>query len=130
MSELMIMRVKLYLKIRDTFSSAHYIPNHPKCGKLHGHNYKVVVTLELLQYSENQLVIDFGHLKDILRSILQKLDHRTLNDIISFPSAENIALYIFAKFEAELDRKMLPARVHRVEVFETEKYSAVVERSS
>lgn len=62
---------------RIGFASAHFIVGHDKCGRLHGHNYfiKVVVQGEL---DEQNMVIDYGILKEQLKKIAQPLDHRVL----------------------------------------------------
>ena len=59
------------------FSSAHIIPNHAKCGKIHGHNYFIDIKAEGNLNSDNQ-VIDFGTIKNHVRKICQKLDHKML----------------------------------------------------
>jgi len=34
------------LGIIDYVDSAHYLPGHGKCGKMHGHTYKIEVLIE------------------------------------------------------------------------------------
>jgi 6-pyruvoyltetrahydropterin/6-carboxytetrahydropterin synthase len=58
------------------FSSCHLIPGHPKCGRLHGHTYAVSVRLE--GELENEFLIDFFELKEIVKKICDELDHRVL----------------------------------------------------
>jgi len=59
------------------FSSAHLIPHHNKCGRLHGHTYAVHIEIEGTTGSEG-IVMDFGLIKDTLRRTLKKLDHRLI----------------------------------------------------
>jgi 6-pyruvoyltetrahydropterin/6-carboxytetrahydropterin synthase len=116
------------ITIEDNFSSAHYLRNYNGvCENLHGHNWKVVVTVEGKTLNETGLLIDFKELKKILKNILQELDHKLLNDLPFFqknnPSSENIARYIFEKLKENLghDPRL---KVKKVTVFENEKTSA------
>jgi len=58
------------------FSACHFIPNHPKCGSLHGHTYAVSVRLEGEQVGE--FIIDFEMVKGIVNNICDRLDHKVL----------------------------------------------------
>ena len=62
-----------------SFSSAHFItfPGH-KCESLHGHNYRVGVTVEGPLDAEALFVIDFAILKDVLKPMVDAVDHRVL----------------------------------------------------
>ena len=58
------------------FSACHFIPDHPKCGCLHGHTYAVSVRIEGDQKGE--FIIDFETIKGIVNTICDRLDHRIL----------------------------------------------------
>ncbi len=58
------------------FSACHFIPNHPKCGCLHGHTYAISVRIE--GELKGEFVIDFEVVKTIVNSICDRLDHRVL----------------------------------------------------
>ena len=62
-----------------SFSSAHFITlaGH-QCEALHGHNYRVGVTVEGGVDPECAFVVDFGVLKRIVRPYVQAMDHRVL----------------------------------------------------
>ena len=62
-----------------TFSSAHFITfaGH-QCESLHGHNYRVGVTVEGEVDPECAFVVDFAILKDAVRGLLKPMDHRVL----------------------------------------------------
>lgn len=62
---------------RCKFSAAHFLYQHDKCSRLHGHNYiiNVEVTGEL---NEDFFVIDFFKLKSSLITIANNLDHAIL----------------------------------------------------
>jgi 6-pyruvoyltetrahydropterin/6-carboxytetrahydropterin synthase len=82
------------------FSSGHYLRNYKgKCENPHGHNYKVRVTLAGAALDEAGLLLDFKLLKQVLRPVIERIDHQMLNDLEPFtvlnPSAENIAKYFY-----------------------------------
>ncbi len=58
------------------FSACHFIPNHPKCGCLHGHTYAVSVRIEGEQVGE--FIIDFEVVKGIVSRICDTLDHKVM----------------------------------------------------
>jgi 6-pyruvoyltetrahydropterin/6-carboxytetrahydropterin synthase len=89
------------------FSSGHYLREYyGKCENPHGHNYRVLVTLAGKDLEPNGLLLDFKVLKDILKPVVNYLDHQMINDLEPFttvnPSAENLAKYFFDKTNAEL----------------------------
>ncbi len=62
-----------------TFASAHFITfRGHKCEALHGHNYRVAATVEGAIDDECQFVVDFGVLKDVLRQLVDGIDHKVL----------------------------------------------------
>ena len=64
-----------YVRVEDTFSAAHYLKNyHGKCERLHGHNYRVRVTVSGKELEEGGMVLDFKILKRKLREILKRED--------------------------------------------------------
>lgn len=88
-----------------TFDSAHFLPWHEgKCKNLHGHTYKMQVGVKG-QLNPNGIVIDFGDLKNIVNSmVVDKLDHKYLNDIYSNPTAEVMALETFGNIKPLLKK--------------------------
>ncbi len=79
-----------------TFDSAHQLTDYyGKCESMHGHTYKLHVTLEG-EVQKNGLVIDFVVLKRIVKKhVLDILDHRVLNEVVKNPSAENLVVWIW-----------------------------------
>ena len=57
------------------FEAAHRLLGHPKCGRLHGHSYRVVVTLQASELREG-MVEDYADLSEIKDWIDAHLDHR------------------------------------------------------
>jgi 6-pyruvoyltetrahydropterin/6-carboxytetrahydropterin synthase len=89
------------------FSSGHYLRNyHGKCENPHGHNYKVFVTLIGEELDETGLLLDFKLLKQVVRPVVEYLDHQMINDLKPFdeinPSAENLARYFYQKTSQQL----------------------------
>lgn len=76
------------LGITEFIDCAHFLPGHEKCGQLHGHTYKVEVIIE--GDHAGGMVIDFNDLKLQTRQVLNQYDHRNWNDVLEFPSVENI----------------------------------------
>ncbi len=81
-----------------SFDSAHFLTKYyGKCEHLHGHTYKLRVTVEG-DIQSNGLVIDFVVLKRLVKKhILDTLDHRLLNDFIENPSAERVIVWIWRR---------------------------------
>lgn len=86
------------LKLTTNFSAAHQLTNayDKKCNdSIHGHNWKVLIEIRT-KLLKNNMVIDFTKLKEIVN----KLDHKNLNDILDFePTAELIAKHIYDKIK-------------------------------
>ena len=85
------------LGITEYIDCAHFLPGHPKCGQIHGHTYKVEVIIE----GENSggMIVDFNDLKTTTRQVLQQYDHRNWNDVLEFPSVENICELLSGKLK-------------------------------
>ncbi|MBU0778310.1 6-carboxytetrahydropterin synthase QueD [Patescibacteria group bacterium] len=104
------------------FHAAHHLPNHEgKCKDVHGHSYilEVEVTGPKSQKgSEIGMIMDFGFLKKIVNdSVLEKLDHKNLNDIWNNPTAEEMIEDIVRWIDLELEK--FPSYVERVRLWET-----------
>ena len=108
------------------FSSGHYLRNYRgKCENPHGHNYRVFVTLVGKELDETGLLLDFKLLKQVLRPVVDYLDHRMINDLPPFtelnPSAENLARYFHQQTSLQLAELTAGrVRVKDTTVFETD----------
>jgi 6-pyruvoyltetrahydropterin/6-carboxytetrahydropterin synthase len=82
------------------FDAAHRLPGHAgKCAGIHGHTYTLEVVAEgSLQekagHSSDGMVVDFFTLDHLVEDlILEKVDHKYLNEVFDFrPTAENLAI--------------------------------------
>jgi 6-pyruvoyltetrahydropterin/6-carboxytetrahydropterin synthase len=95
------------LKIETRFSSAHNLRGYQGvCESLHGHNWRVEIFVKSSELNDIGLVIDFRELKSFTKEVVDKLDHKYLNEIDHFkqinPSSENIAKYIYSELEGKL----------------------------
>ena len=93
--------------VEDSFAAGHYLRNYKgKCENPHGHNYKVRVTLRGNELDRAGLLLDFRDLKEVMKQVIDRLDHQMLNDIEPFtqlnPSAENIARYFYDEANTRL----------------------------
>lgn len=111
------------IKVEANFSSAHNLRGYKgKCEDLHGHNWKVEVVISKPVLDDIGMVFDFRKVKNELNIILEKLDHKYLNEIPYFkkvnPTSENIAKYIFDLLKKEIKELL------SITVWESENCSA------
>ena len=109
--------------IIKSFSAAHMLAAiGGKCEELHGHNFKVEVTIAAKDLNSSGIIIDFRYVKKWLQEILDNFDHKHLNEIPFFteinPSSEHIAEYIYRKMK--LKAKQAEVKVARIKVWESE----------
>ena len=95
--------------VEDSFAAGHYLRNYRgKCENPHGHNYKVRVTLQGEHLDKAGLLLDFKELKQVMKPVIERLDHQMINDVEPFttvnPSAENLAKYFFDETNRSLAR--------------------------
>lgn len=133
------------LTTEHSFGSAHFLAGYDgKCGNLHGHRWRVLLTVQSETLREDQqqkgMCVDFAELKKDLRTELDALDHVLIIEQGSLrestmkalqeekfqvvempfrPTAENFARYFYELFTL----KGYP--VAKVEVYETPNNSAV-----
>ena len=86
------------------FDAAHNLVDyHGKCESLHGHTYKLRVTLEGIPKNDG-MILDFTILKQkVKEKVVDRLDHSYLNDIMPQSSTENIIRWIWEQLEDELE---------------------------
>ncbi len=111
------------LTVTSHFSGAHRLRYlHGKCEELHGHNWKVEVSITSGKLNQEGVVMDFTVLKQKVEKVLKSLDHTYLNDLPYFsgqePSSENIARYVYDKLKVEL--KSFSVKMNKVSAWESE----------
>ena len=100
------------------FEAAHRLPKVPaghKCQRLHGHSFKVQLSVRGPVNEDTGWFIDFGDLHDAWAPLHAQLDHNYLNDI---PGLENPTSELLARW---LWQRLVPAlpQLARVTVAET-----------
>ena len=113
------------VSVEDTFSSGHALRGYRgKCENVHGHNYRVRVTVEGPQLDSIGLLVDFTLLKQVMREIISRLDHQFINDLEPFravnPSAENLAKYFYDEMQRGLKDLPPGARIINATIWETD----------
>jgi 6-pyruvoyltetrahydropterin/6-carboxytetrahydropterin synthase len=116
--------------VEESFAAGHNLRNYRgKCENPHGHNYKVRVTLAGDELDNAGLLVDFKDLREVMRPVIDRLDHQMINDLEPFkelnPSAENLAKYFFDEANIRLKKATGGrVRVKDVTVFETDSTTA------
>ena len=100
------------------FSAAHHLTgvpaDHP-CRRVHGHNYKVEISVQGAVDLNTGMILDFWDMDRIIKPLIKKhLDHRDLNDVLENPTAENLAHWFLENLSSEL-------HIASITVWETEK---------
>lgn len=121
----MALRAEIFRDYR--FDAAHQllkVPEGHKCRRLHGHTWRVRVALEAEVGAESGWVADYAELDELVQPLIDQLDHRYLNDIVSNPTCEMVAVWLVERLGGWPGRGRL-----RVTVQETPDSGATVEAS-
>ena len=110
------------ISIKANFCGAHSLSGYKgPCANLHGHNWEVEIFLKGAGTNRLGMLVDFKEVKETLRTVLEKLDHRHLNALPAFkktnPTAEHIAEFIFSELFPKFNSSR--CRLSRVRVSET-----------
>ncbi|MBI3209711.1 MAG: 6-carboxytetrahydropterin synthase QueD [Candidatus Solibacter usitatus] len=115
------------VSVEETFAAGHALRNYKgKCENVHGHNYRVRITLEGDGLDQTGMLVDFVEMKKVLRAAIAYLDHRFINDLPPFdelnPSAENIAWYFCDQMQKGMKDELArtSVRIQNVKVWETD----------
>ncbi len=100
------------------FEAAHFLPHVPethRCRRMHGHSYKVELTLVGEVDPVTGFVADFFDVEAAFAPLLARLDHYCLNEVegLENPTAENISVWIWTRVKPALPQ------LASVRVFET-----------
>ncbi|OGP18865.1 MAG: 6-carboxytetrahydropterin synthase QueD [Deltaproteobacteria bacterium GWA2_55_10] len=115
------------LTITSCFSSAHNLRGYQgACENLHGHNWKIEVEISAEALDKVGMALDFKSLREKARAVIDRLDHKYLNEVPPFDvenaTAENIARHIYGELKKTVNDGNI--RVSRVRVWESENAAA------
>lgn len=119
-----------FLSAEAAFSAAHTLPGAADCARLHGHNWRVRVTVRVddAALDEAGMGIDFRVLEETARAAVADFEHRLLNELPPFatrpPSAEHLARIVFERIGERL-ADLPGVEAHEVELWEMPQYRAV-----
>ena len=90
-----------------TFEAAHMLPNVPidhKCRRLHGHSFKVRLTLDGPIDKSLGWVEDFSDVKEAFEPIYHQLDHHYLNEVegLENQTSEYLSKWIWTRLKPKL----------------------------
>jgi 6-pyruvoyltetrahydropterin/6-carboxytetrahydropterin synthase len=96
------------IHIKTHFSAAHTLAGYPgNCARLHGHNWNVELFIRCRELDNIGIGIDFKIVKEKVTRIIDKLDHRNLNDLSDFqgvnPTSEVVARYLYYALQRDLN---------------------------
>jgi 6-pyruvoyltetrahydropterin/6-carboxytetrahydropterin synthase len=111
------------LKVITSFAAAHNLNNYQgECENLHGHNWRVEVSVTARELDKAGLCIDFKILKSEAKELLARLDHKYLNELEQFaglsPSSENISKLIFTELSKKINNDNV--KVEMITVWESD----------
>ncbi len=110
------MKVRLVKEYR--FEAAHRLPNVPpghKCARLHGHSFRIELSISGPVDAKSGWFIDYGDLDAIWQPLHDVLDHNYMNEV---PGLENPTSEVLAHFLWQKLKPSLPS-LERVTVHET-----------
>lgn len=123
---------KIWVTKEFKFEAAHYLPGYDgPCNNLHGHSYKLAVSIAGPVDEKSGMVLDFTKLKQIVEEcIISKLDHSCLNisHVPGFPednpTAENMVAWMGELLSVRIEYEY-GLRLVFVKLWETETSSAM-----
>lgn len=108
--------MKVFKEFR--FEAAHFLPYVPeghKCGRMHGHSYKVRVEVSGPVGHVSGWVIDYADVGSVVKPVIDALDHTVLNETrgLENSTAEALAIYIWSLIYGRLPG------LSKIEIYET-----------
>lgn len=119
------------IKILTDFSAAHSLRDYSgDCANMHGHNWHLEISVSG-ELDQSGMVVDFRELKNQTKTIIDRLDHKYINEVAPFnkinPTAENIAKYIFEELSGKITAKA--TFVKEVGVWENSRSQAIYSKN-
>lgn len=117
-----------HLSAEAAFAAAHTLPGVDMCARMHGHNWRVRVTvaIDARRLDTNGMGVDFRDLERMTRDAVAEFEHQYLNELPAFqqrpPTAETIARVVADRVGTALAGHPSAAGVAEVELWETPLY--------
>ncbi|MGD2115781.1 MAG: 6-carboxytetrahydropterin synthase [Acidobacteriota bacterium] len=113
------------LRVRESFEAAHHLTSYKgRPEPSHGHSWRVEAAVEAAELDDEGLGFDFLEVRDALRELTGRFDHRDVNTVPPFdrvsPTTERLAAWFFD----ELTARLPGARLTEVTVWEGPSCSA------
>jgi 6-pyruvoyltetrahydropterin/6-carboxytetrahydropterin synthase len=94
---------------RREFAAAHIIAGHPKCGRIHGHNYTLLAKI----YGQSNEWLDFEEIKRTVDQLIdEKYDHRDIGNMTCETLARQLQEQLTNHFKTKV----------KIELWETGKF--------
>ncbi len=115
------------IRVETEFAAAHFLREYKgKCENLHGHNWKIEVRFRSKKLDRAGMLMDFKHAREIIGKVVDRFDHRYLNEIQDFkkvnPTTENLARIFFNAVKPLVPEGV---SVHSVTCWESERCGAM-----
>lgn len=113
-----------YIKSRVEFDAAHFLNgSETPCDVIHGHRWKVDVSLRSDRLNKVGFMVNFVELKSWMKEMTENLDHNLANFYLKDTTAEHLSLYFFMFITEKLKdynkKNKMNVEVDKVEVAET-----------
>jgi 6-pyruvoyltetrahydropterin/6-carboxytetrahydropterin synthase len=100
--------VKVRLVRNLNFEAAHRLPQVPpghKCARLHGHSFKIDLTVEGETDPRTGWFIDYAVIDEAWQPLFELLDHNYLNEIegLENPTSEVLAAWLWERLKPKLE---------------------------
>ena len=89
-----------------TFDAAHHltgVPEGHKCGRVHGHTYRLRVFVVGPLDGVTGWIMDYADIAAKVAIVLDKIDHHDLNEIVENPTTERLVAYLWGKLTRSLN---------------------------
>ena len=111
--------MEMDLQVDFDFPAAHRLPLYDgPCVRMHGHNYKLRVTVRGSPDATSGMLMDFELIRRIVQEhVVGVVDHQVLNDFVENPTAENMVRWAWDRLAGRLQG------LSELRLFETANYS-------
>ena len=119
------------LSAETSFSAAHTLPGVEVCERIHGHDWRVQLTVRVDRSTvgRSDMAVDFRIVEEAVRTAVADLDHRYLNDLAPFvdrgATAERVAELVYERASRHLESTAPQVELAEVTVWETPQYRVV-----